>query len=248
MWGALTRILLVNEQFDGAIEVGNEATAIDSTNVEAWKFLGIAYNRTRLTKFAYRALGKALALGDSSFSTINHFGVVNYDLSNYSEAEKYLFKAHQLDPKDINTMRYLARTYGFTGKAQKGLEVLKEIDDIIARFDTIGMKVNVQRGDLLRWMDRDREAVKCFMDATINFPNDLQNFYKVALCYDTPYSKKQSLEWYIRYLEKVDPHWATKQWTEQELNEFRFVSHSIKRVQMLREDLNIEEELYLTRS
>jgi len=242
LWGTLTRLLVVNDQLEGAIEVGSKAVVIDSTNVDAWKYLGIAYNKAGFRNYAYSALQKTLALGDSSFITLNHYGAVNYELSNYEEAEKNLLKAHQLDPNDISTMRYLARTYGYTGKAQKGLDVLKKIDDIIARYDTIGMKVNVQRGDLLRRLNRDSEAVQCFITATKNFPDDLQNYYKAALCYDTPYSKKQALDWYTRYLEKIAPDWQTKEWTEQELKEFKFVSISMRRVESLMIDLLLEEE------
>jgi len=42
-------------------------------------------------------------------------------------------------------------------------------------------------------------------------------------------------------LEKIDPAWVTKKWTEQELTDYEFVSTAINRIRQLREDLFFEE-------
>ena len=248
LWGTLTRLLVTNGQEEGAIEVGNEAIAIDSTNVEAWKYLGIAWYKQGDSRQTYRALVKALALGDSSYTTISHYGVINYHIAlnrnnslYFLDAEKYLEKAHKMDPNDFGVMNYLADTYGYTGKAQKGLDIIDEIDKLVASFDTIGMKANIRRGHLYRRLNRNIEAANIFITATKNFPKDTRNYYEAGISYDRAQNKKLAIDWYIRYLEKIDPAWATKKWTEQELKDYEFVSTSINRIRQLREDLFFEE-------
>jgi len=242
LWGTLTRILVTNDQIEGAVELGKEAVKTDKTNAEAWKYLGIACYKSGNARLANIMLGNALTLGDTSYTAISHYGVVNYHLHDYPEAEKYLEKARQLNSKDLNIMNYLASTYGFTGKAQKGLDLLKEIDDVVAQFDTISMKANIQRGYLLRVLNRHNDAANAYIIATKNFPEDAQNFYEVALCYDLAHNKRQAYDWYTRYLEKIDPKWATRQWTEQELKKHEYVSTAMERVQSLKTDLFFEGE------
>ena len=178
LYGTLTRIMATNDQYEEAIRIGTEAVAIDSTNVEAWKYLGIAYYKSGDSRQTHHALGKALALGDSSYLTISHYGVINYHLAQsrnnafyFQDAEKYLEKAREIDPNDVNIMNYLADTYGYTRKAQKGLELIDEIDKMVASFDTVGMKANIRRGHLLRRLNRNMEAANVFITATKNFPN-----------------------------------------------------------------------------
>ena len=247
LWGTLTRILVTNAYYvegfiESAITVGNQAIAFDSTNVEVWKYLGAAYYKITFMDGAYTALGKALALGDSSFTTLSHFGILKYHRAYYREAEKYLEKARQLDPNDIITMNYLVSTYGYTGKAQNGLDILDELDERIAEFDSVGMRANPQRGYLLSVLNRHREAVGYYIAATKDLPDDIRNYYEVARCYDVIRNKKLALEWYTRYLEKIDPNWATRQWTQQELKKFESVTAAKERIQALKTDLFFEEE------
>ena len=251
LWGTLTRILATNDETEGAIEIGNKAVKIDTTNLEAWKYLGFAYYTFGDATNGYTAFGKALALGDSTFTTISHYGILNYLLaqskpntsySYYRNAEKYLEKAHQMRPKELSIMNYLASTYRYTGKAQKGLDIIDEIDKIVANYDTIGMKANIQRGHLLRGINRNNDAANVFITATKDFPKDDRIFYEVAICYDRALNKKLAYEWYTRYLEKIDLKWSTRQWTEQELKKHEFVSTAMERVQTLKMDLFFEGE------
>jgi tetratricopeptide (TPR) repeat protein len=242
LWGTLTRILVTNNQAESAVEVGNEAIKIDATNVEAWKYLGVAYYKLGKASLADIALGNALTLGDSSFTAISHYGVISYHLQDYTEAEKYLEKAYQLDSNDINTMNYLATTYGYTGKSQKGLDILDELDKMVAQFDTIGMKANIQRGYLLRRLNRNQEAANAFITAIKDFPKDIQNIWLVATCYDNAHNKKLAIDWYTRYLEKIDPQWATKRRTKEELKEYEFANYAVDRIKTLKEELFWEGE------
>jgi len=234
--------LLANNELEAVLTVGNEAISIDSTNVEAWKNLGIAYYKLGRARPSYNALRKAVALGDNSFSTLSHYGIINYNLFYYRQAEQYLERAHQLSSNDIITMNYLASTYGFNGKAQKGLDVLADLDKIVANFDTIGKRTNVQRAHLLRRLNRNNEAAIAYIAATKDFPNDLRNFYDVAICYDAMRNKKLALEWYTRYLEKVDPRWETDKSVEQELKKNEQANHAMSRVKALKIELFFEEE------
>ena len=246
LWGLLMRILVANNHIERAIEVGKEAVAIDSTNVEAWKNLGVAYYKNGTTSDALNALQKTLALGDSSLTTISHYGVINYQLGRkrgyyyYLDAEKYLEKALELDQNSVTTMNYLASTYGYTGKSQKGLDIIDKLDMMIAAFDSVGMKANIERGYLLRRLNRYNEAANAFIAATKDFPKDFQNFYHVGICYDRGGNKRLAIDWYSRYLAQIDPQWATKHWTEEELKEHEFIEIAKDRIETLRTDLFFE--------
>ena len=251
LWGTLMGLLVTNNEITGAIEVGNEAVSIDSTNVDAWRFLGVAYYRNGNLRQALNALENALALGDSTFMTLGHFGILNYHLAqsrasmaHFLEAEKYLEKAYQMDPLSLTIMNYLvstyARTHAFTRNGQRGLDILDELDMRIAEFDSIGKRANIQRGHLLRRMNRNLEAANVFIAATRDFPNELINFYEVALSYDRANERRLAIDWYTRYLERIDPNWATKQWTTQELEKYEFVSVAMRRIYILRTDLFFE--------
>ena len=252
LWGTLTGLLVTNDQIDGAIEVGIEAIAIDSTNVDAWKFLGIAYYKSGEARNTLNALEKAMSLGDSSFAVLSHYGIVNYNLGQrtndiryYREAEEYLEKARKLDYSNVTIMNYLAPTYGFTGKAQKGLDIIHELDLMVADFDTIGMNANIQRGHLLRRLNRNREAANAFIKATKDFPNDYENFYQVAFSYERANDKRLAIEWYSRFLEKIDPNWEERQrWTAEELNKYQYIRTAIRRIEILRTDLFFEGNLH----
>lgn len=187
-------------------------------------------------------LSKTLAFGDSTFTTLSHYGILNYHMGYYIEAEKYLFKARQINPTNTNIMNYLASTYGFTGKAQKGLEILDELDRMIASFDSIGLRAIPQRAYLLRVLNRYAEATEVYIQATKIFPDEPLNYYEVARCYDIVFNKRLALEWYTRYLEKIDPNWATRNWTTQELEKLALVNAAMERISSLRLDLFFEEE------
>jgi len=242
LYGTFTRLLLANNEIDAVITIGREAVFTDTTNVEVWKNLGIAYYKLGRTRQSYEALRKAVSLGDNSFATLSHYGIINYHLFYYRQAEQYLERALQLSPNDITTMNYLASTYGFNGKAQKGLDVLADLDKIVANFDTIGKRANVQRAHLLRRLNRDNEAAIAYIAATKDFPNELRNFYDVAICYDAMRNTKLSLEWYSRYLEKVNPQWETDKAVEQELKKNELTNHAMARVKALRVELFFQEE------
>jgi tetratricopeptide (TPR) repeat protein len=242
LYGTLTRILAVNKEEEGAIVIGTQAITIDSTNVEAWKYLGVAWYNLGITQKAHEAFGKAIALGDSSNTTCSHYGALYHHMGNYHDAEKYLIRAYQLDPNNMINMRYLAANFGYTGKAKKGLEILDELDNMIAKIDTLGMQANIQRGYLLRTLYRYNDAAKVFIVATKDFPKNSRNFYEVAVCYDMARNKKQALDWYTRYLDMIDPKWATKQWEEKELKKLEFVKTAMERVKSLKTDLFFEEE------
>ena len=242
LYGTLTRLLATKLSYDGATVVGSEAVTIDSTNVEAWKYLGVAYYKLNNYYEAQKSLEKALALGDTSLVICSHLGATYYFLHNDDEAEKYLLKAHKLNPEDMTVMYLLAVTYANIGKSIYGLELLDKLDKMIANIDTIGMKANIQRGYMLRKLSRYNGAVNAFITATNNFPKNPRYFYEVAVTYDRAFNKKKAFEWYTRCLEKIDPNWATRQWTEEELKKWEFVSNAMGRARLLREELFLEEE------
>ena len=53
--------------------------------------------------------------------------------------------------------------------------------------------------------------------------------------------KSLAMEWYSRYLERIDPNWATRQrWTADELEKHRYIRAAERRIGILRTDLFFE--------
>ncbi|MDR1172452.1 MAG: tetratricopeptide repeat protein [Bacteroidales bacterium] len=243
LYGLAVRILSTDPfHLEEAIEVGREAIAIDSANVNAWKYMGAAWFSMGIADSAIFAFRKTLALGDTSVVTCRYYGMLCYHRASYAEAEKYLTRTLQTDSDNLRTLYHLAVISGYTGKAREGLLRLDQIDKIVAYADTSAIQANVQRGYLLRILNRYDDAARAFTAATLSLPKDTRNYYEVAVCYDMAHHKKQAFDWYNRYLEKIDPKWATRKWTEKELKDLEFVSIAMERIQSLKTDLFFEEE------
>jgi tetratricopeptide (TPR) repeat protein len=239
LYGLLMKIYISMEQPEKAIDIGKEAIERDSMNVEAWKQTGVAWYRQGRTKYAMKALEKTLELGDTSTTTSRHYGMLNYFLMDYSTAEKYMSMALKTDPDNLNTMLYLGVVHGYTGNAEKGLDVFAHMDSIIAHYDTIKYKTEVQKGFLYRRLYRYDDAAKSFIEGTKTLPY-IDNYYEVALSYDMGNRKKQALDWYIRYLDLADPTWKNKKdLKETEGNKFQV--YAMDRIEQLRIDLFFEE-------
>jgi tetratricopeptide (TPR) repeat protein len=201
----------------------------------AWYTMGVADSAI----FAFR---KTLALGDTSLTTCRFYGTLCYHRASYAEAEKYLTRTLETDPDNLRTLYNLAVISGYTGKAREGLLRLARIDKIAAHIDTSAIQANIQRGYLLRILNRYDDAARVFIIATRALPEDARNYYEVAVSYDMAPNKKQAFDWYNRYLEKVAPNWAIRKWTEEELKKVEFVSIAMDRIQSLKTDLFFEEE------
>ena len=174
LYGQLTNMLVLFGREDEAITTGRDAIAIDSTNVEAWKNVGVAWYRKGIADSALFYIKKTLALGDTSLTTCRHYGLLAYHLNEYHEAEKYLTKAFAADSSNMNTMLYLASTYGRTNKDAKGLEVLDKLDKMIAEINNEGIKSRIQRGYLFSGSDRYTDAAKVFISIANTSPD---NYY-----------------------------------------------------------------------
>lgn len=236
----LMKLYILLQEYGAAIETGNEAVTLDSLNVEAWKHTGVAWYRSGIPDSSGIAFKKALALGDTSVMTSRHYGILRYFAADYHQAEHYLSKALLDEPNNLNTMHYLAITYGYTGKAEKGLALIDSINNSVAYYDTVRINAEVQRGYLYRILYKYDEAAKSFISVTRAKPGDTRNYYEVAVSYDMARKKKIALDWYIRFLNKLDPDWATKEHSDTgKQKSFREIA--MDRVSQLRTDLFFEE-------
>ncbi len=242
LYGLLTHIYVLLNDPEKAVAVGNEAVAIDSTNVEAWKNLGVAWYRIGDPYRGIAAFRRTLALGDTSLTTGRHYGILCCHTAAYTEAEKYLSKALAAEPDNTNTMHYLAVACGYTGKAKRGLDLIDSINKIVALYDTVRFKAEVQRGYLNRVLYRYNDAVKSYMVAVKAYPKQAIYAYEVAVSYDMGLKKKQALDWYVRFLNQIDPGWETKNWMEEEKQKPTYQNTAMARVRSLKTDLFFEEE------
>ncbi len=242
LYGLLTRIYTTLGEDEEALYTGKEAVAIDSTNIEAWKYMGLAWYRTGKADSSFMALEKTLALGDTSKVTSVYYGMLCYHFMSFDKAEKYLGKALDYEPDNVKTMYYLAITYGYTGKPQNGLVLIDSINKSVVYYDSIRIQAEIQRGYLYRIANRYNEAAKSFISVTKSLPKMANNYYEVAVSYDMGLRKKDALDWYTRYLNKIDSRWATKNWTEAELKKNKLISVSIDRIEALKTDLFFEAE------
>jgi tetratricopeptide (TPR) repeat protein len=195
---------------DTVIFIGKKAVDIDSTNVEAWKYPGLAWFNKGLHEDARRAFNKTVTLGDTGAITSLHLGMLHYFTKEYRLSEKYLDIALLHDPGNLTAMYYLSIVYGLTGRIDEGLKLTEEIEESIKQ-DTVRTRSHIQKGYLYVQKDLYDEAIKVYTAVVRADATQMGIFYNIAYLYDRMDKKKEALDWYIRFLNKMDARWETEE-------------------------------------
>jgi tetratricopeptide (TPR) repeat protein len=231
----LMRAKIKNKEYIEAIKTGREAVGVDSTNVEAWKQMGLAYCFVNMHRNAITVFDKAVALGDTSYLTCSHLGVLYYP-EDYASGIKYLEIALRHEPQDLTIMYYLSIAYELGGEVEKSLNMIDRINMNIKPYDSIRMKAEMQRGVVYLNQRRYNEALKLYLSFVKSNPSQIDFYLTVANIYSNLRKKKEALDWYIRYINKRDPDWETTVY--EEFSPLRSIK---ERINKLRTDVFFEE-------
>jgi tetratricopeptide (TPR) repeat protein len=232
----LMRIKIKNEDYVEAIKTGREAVKLDSTNVEAWKQMGRAYFLINMKKNAIAVFDKAVALGDTSYFTCSHLGLLYYP-EDYNLGIKYLEIALRQETSDLAIMYYLSIAYEYGGELEKSIALIDNINKNIKSYDSIRIISEIQRGVVYRKQRRYNEAIKTYSDVIKSDPSQIIFYRIIAEIYQYDLrKKKEALEWYIRYINKLDPKWETNAYEENTL-----LQYTKDRINKLKTDLFFEE-------
>jgi tetratricopeptide (TPR) repeat protein len=232
----LMRVKIKKKEYAEAIKTGREAVGADSTNVEAWKQMGLAYFFNNMHKRAVAAFEKAVELGDTSYLTSSHLGLLYYP-EDYTLGIKYLELALEHEPDELSVMYYLSIAYEYGGEYDKSIAMIDKINEAVKKFDTIRIKAEIQRGTVYQSQQRYSEALKVYLSLVKSDPSLTVLYRTVASLYLYSGKKKEALDWYIRYMNKVDPAWETTVYEE-----FTTPYSIRKLIDMLRTDLFFEGE------
>jgi tetratricopeptide (TPR) repeat protein len=238
----LMRINIKNKKYQEATQTGREALKLDSTNAEVWKQMGLAYFFRDMKLNALKTFGKALSLGDSSYVTCSHLGLLAYPM-NCEAGIHFLQMAVRQKPDELSAMFYLACAYGNCKQLDKSFALLdtinRKIEDMIKEYDTIHIRAEIERGDIYRNCMHYDEAIGTYLAVLREDPSQTELYSIIADIYNYAlHKKKEALDWYIRYMNKFDTEWETK-----EIDEKSPKQNNIKNIiERLKIDLFFEEE------
>jgi len=120
-------ISLAREQREAeAIELYKRALRLNPGDAITMRNLGVAYFRDQQYKLALPLL-ESFAARERSFQAFNLTGLDLFALDRYGAAARYLEKAHELEPSDIQTLDMLGKAYMRTGSYPAVTKVFKEM-------------------------------------------------------------------------------------------------------------------------
>jgi tetratricopeptide (TPR) repeat protein len=220
-----------------AISTGYEAIQIDSTKIEIWENIGLAFFLTDLPQNSIDAFNKILELGDTTYTTANSLGYLYYLTEYYGRAVTYLDIALKQQPGELKTMFLLAKASEACAEYDISISVIDEIQKKVQQLDSLAINAEIIRGNVYRWTKRYDDAVKVYSAVLKAVPSHTDLIYTVAQIYDVNRkNKKDALKWYIRYLNSVFPEWEKKE-PKQRIHQF------VKsRIEELKTDLFFEEK------
>jgi tetratricopeptide (TPR) repeat protein len=233
----LMKINIKNREYQEAVRTGREMVKIDSTNVEVWKNMGLAYFFRDMGQNAIESFEKAVELGDTSYVTCSHLGFL-YSPTDYKLGIKYLEIALKHKPEDMSVMYYLAVVYEMRGEFDKSIALIDKINETVQQYDTVRIKAEILRGYAYEQRRRYEQAVKIYTTVIKTDPSRTDIYRRIAEIYHWFLDKKKdAVYWYSQYLNKIDPKWETK--SKSENYSYKFI---IERIEKLKVDLFFEEE------
>lgn len=173
-----------------AIEVLEEAIALDSNDPEIWDHLGVANNRIGKRQIAEECYQKSLAILPNRIETLTNASKNAFEDNRYSDAENYARRALALDST-------FAKAYGNLGNALKGKNQRAEA---IACFrEAIKYQPNYPEafnnlGVLLYEEGKREEGISCLEKAIALAPGDADSHNKIAALLKEDGKLEESIE------------------------------------------------------
>jgi tetratricopeptide (TPR) repeat protein len=208
----LMKISIKQKDYIKAIETGYEAAQIDSTKVEIWENIGLAFFLMDLHPYSIKMFNKILELGDTTYTTANHLGYLYYATEDYAQAVKYLEIALKQQPDELGTMYLLAKSCELLTEFEKSISTVNSIRERVKQLDSLAVRAEIVRGNVFREQQHYEEAIKTYSAVLKADPSHTNLNITIAKIYDVNLqNKKEAINWYRRYLNKVFPEWEIKE-------------------------------------
>jgi tetratricopeptide (TPR) repeat protein len=233
----LMKINIINKNYLNTLNIGSEALKNDQTKVEIWQNIGLACFFMDMHQNSIDAFKIILELGDTTYTTSSHLGMLYYITGNDTLGIKYLEMALKQQPDELEIMYMLAKSYETVADFEKSISMIDAIQKKVRQLDSLAIRAEIIKGNVFRKQNHYEKAVKVYSDVLQTDPSRKGLDLIIAGIYDVNLgSKKDALKWYIRYLNKVFPKWEKQD--PEESSYLRIKS----RIEQLKTDLFFEME------
>ena len=230
-------ILYLSGQYKEEEIKAKEYFELDKTNIRATEKLSMAYMRNSEYKLAYEKINEVLSKTEKT-DLENYIRILmeaseiesrigKYDkvLENYmwiKENLKQIYKNQELEEKELDLEKHIAKTYSYKGDYEKSIETYKKI-------------LNIKDDETID-LDKNKEFLTV---EDLNFYNDLSNTYSNHNEFEKALKiKEKLLEFYTEILGKKHP------WTLNVKNSIGIIKSHTKNYE---EAIHILEETYKAR-
>jgi len=128
------RIEIDNQQYDVAIENGRVALELDERFVDAYHYIGVAYNYKKKYDAAIENLQKAIKYDKTHIESWNLIGLAYEAKNDYDNALENLKKAIEIDPSYSTGWYNLGNIYKQTNEFDKAIESYTKATEIEPEF------------------------------------------------------------------------------------------------------------------
>jgi tetratricopeptide (TPR) repeat protein len=128
------RIEIENKQYDIAIENGRKAVELDEKFVEAYHYIGVAYNFKKKYDAGIENFQKALNYDKNHIESWNLIGVAYEAKNDYDKALENLNKAVEIDPNFSNAWYNIGNVYKQKNEFDKAIESYTKATKIDQEF------------------------------------------------------------------------------------------------------------------
>jgi len=128
------RIEIENKQYDVAIEDGRKAVELDERFVDAYHYMGVAYNYKKKYDAAIENLQKAINFDKNRVESWNLIGLAYEAKDDYDNALNFLSKTIEIDPSYSNGWYNIGNIYKQKNEFDKAIESFTKATEIEPEF------------------------------------------------------------------------------------------------------------------
>ena len=207
--GQLASLYIRLNKLSEAQAIAVKSLEYDSAYIEGLRYAGIALYRQDIAD-ASEYFDRAMALGDSSKMVVWYSAMIMYRTYDYMRAEQMIKKALKYEPDNPHFLYYLAVTLDAQGKYGESIASLDSINRVMRHYDSLIINADTQRGTTYRNMGQTDKATNTFKQLAEKLPNSPVYLYNIASTYDLGGRKREAINWYKRFLNKISPGWENE--------------------------------------
>ncbi len=180
----MTNLYLAKKDLNRSLYIASSSLLIDSAYTELRKLQGYIYYLREdfpsgINDFQY------LNASDTSSSFVNKYlGLCYYKMKDYNNAQRYLFRAHNLDSLDAETTYFLANACRYGNREEEGLKLLEKTVYLMMPDSADLRKVYIDLAELNNVLHNFQTAINYYQSAYSINKKDYLIFLFVAQIYD----------------------------------------------------------------